>query len=71
MDMIDELALASHLQNDGTFQKLLADCLKYEAEYQRICEGLPNEDRQLLEQYISLCEELEHRRLVIARNAQL
>lgn len=70
MDTIDELALASLLQNDAVFQTLLAECMTCEAAYKRICRKLSEEDRELLERYITLCEELEHRRLLVARNAR-
>ena len=58
------LSIAVHL--DEVYQQLLAQAMELEPEYHRILTALPQEDRQLLERYISLGEELEHRKLTLA-----
>lgn len=63
MDFLDERSLAVLLERDSIYQQLLKACLQYEVEYQRICARLCQEDRLQLTRYISLCEELDHRKL--------
>lgn len=58
--------LASAVRMDMEYQRLLAQCGAMEAEYERILASLPAQDQALLEQYISLGEELEHRRTCLA-----
>ena len=58
--------LSDKINHDSIYQELLKSCLLLEPEYTRIRDALPDGDRELLEQYISLCEELDHRRLTLA-----
>ena len=55
---------------DVEYQRQLAACITLEQEYERIRAYLSEEDRRLLDRYISLCEELDHRRLCIAMSMQ-
>jgi hypothetical protein len=52
--------------NDPCYQSLLEECRKLELEYLRILRKLPERDRDILERYISLCEELEYRKTCLA-----
>lgn len=58
-----EEALQEALAADSVFQQLLTDCLAAEADYLRICEVLPPDCIKILERYLSLCEEMDHRKL--------
>ena len=58
--------LSEKINQDSIYQELLKSCLLLEPEYIRIRDALPETDRKLLERYISLCEELDHRRLTLA-----
>ena len=60
-----EAHLNAAVNTDTTYQDILKACLLLEPEYIRICNMLPETDRELLERYISLCEELDHRRLTL------
>ena len=51
---------------DAEYQKLLGQCAALETEYERILGSLSQHDRETLERYIGLCEELEYRRTRIA-----
>lgn len=48
------------------YLELLSRCGELEPDYIRIMYSLPDGDRDKLEQYISLCEEMEHRRTLLA-----
>ena len=48
-------------KTDQKYQRLLWECQMLEQEYLRIAAALPEQDRVLLDRYITLCEELEHR----------
>lgn len=63
-----EIMLFQAVHLDKAYQRLLAQATDLEPEYDRILAALPPEDRQLLERYISLGEELEHRKLTLAMN---
>ena len=64
--IMDEKHLQQILQQDSIYQQLLNQCREAEPEYLRIRDSLSESDRILLENYISLGEELDHRRLSIA-----
>ena len=49
------------LKADQEYQRLLWERRMLEQEYLRIAEALSEQDRVLLDRYITLCEELEHR----------
>jgi len=54
------------VKNDAWYQSLLSEWEKYEQEYLRIRDALPEEDQFNLDQYISFCVELEYRRGCLA-----
>lgn len=53
-------------REDAFMQELLGQLRAAEAAYLRIRDSLPPEERDALERYIALCEEIEHRRGVLA-----
>ncbi len=53
-------------QADPLYRQLLSACEALTPDYRRILHGLPQADRELLETYIALCEELEYRRSCLA-----
>jgi len=56
-----ENQLTQMAKNDPWYQELLKECEEAESDYLRIRNSLPQEDREKLDHYISLCEELGHR----------
>lgn len=48
-------------RKDPEYQQLLTQCRAAEQDYFEILESLPPERREQLQDYISLCEELERR----------
>ena len=66
MTLEQERLLLSLLKNDGTYQELLKECGELEIEYLRICDTLLEKDRELLDRYISVCEEMEHQKVRLA-----
>lgn len=54
------------LDHDPEFQALLQQQDAAGTDFTRIMNGLPESDRQAMERYILLCEELEHIRTVTA-----
>ena len=65
-----EQKLIEAIKKDAQHIKLLAACEQLEPEYERIAGSIPERDREILEKYISLCEELEYRRTCIALNME-
>ena len=63
-----EEILTEAVRKDPLYGDLFADCLKLESDYVRIKDSLSQEDGEILERYIALCEELEYRRTCIAMN---
>ena len=61
-----EQKLMEAAKRDMHYLRLLTACREMEPEYQRIKAGLDPEDQQKLDRYISLCEELDYRRICIA-----
>ena len=53
---------------DIIYLQLLRECEELEAAFGRVMEGMNDEDRDILNRYISLCEELEYRRTALAMN---
>ena len=51
------------LDRDPAFQSLLQDLERTEAEYQQVLQKLTQEDQQIVERYIGLCEELDYQKL--------
>ena len=66
MTQEQEKILAALSAADAEYQKLLCACAALEADYARILHSLPERDREILEQYIALCEEMDHRQICIA-----
>lgn len=61
--MLAEAAMRNRaVRKDSRYRTLLTKCQKYEGEYCRILASLPPADQDILEEYISLCQELEYRR---------
>lgn len=61
-----ELLLCQAAKSDSLYLELLAKCHKYEDAYTRIKSQLSPDDQEILERYVSLCEELEYRRTCLA-----
>lgn len=57
--------LHHRLAEDSVYQQLLTACTESEANYVRIRGQLSLPDAAALEQYISLCEEMDHRKLTL------
>ena len=68
MDMTDlqEQQLKIRISADPEYQSLLQQCIALEPEYLRIRNSLSVADQSLLEDYISLCEEMEYRKMQLA-----
>ncbi len=62
----EEAEINRAARQDLRYMGLLAECQKYEDAYCRILESLSSSDQDILEGYISLCQELEYRRGQIA-----
>ena len=65
MDIYEE-RLQQALARDAEYQALLKECRGLEEEYNQILDSLSLLDRELIERYIMLCEELDHRRAYLA-----
>ena len=57
------LWVRSLTERDMVYKQLKQRCQELEEDYERILKGLTEEERTVLERYISLCEEMDHRRL--------
>lgn len=62
----EEAEINRAARQDLRYMGLLAECQKYEDAYCRILGSLSPSDQDILEGYISLCQELEYRRGQIA-----
>jgi hypothetical protein len=51
------------LDRDPEFQSLLSELERTEAEYYQVLQKLTQEDQQIVERYIGLCEELDYQKL--------
>lgn len=51
---------------DPPYQELYQQNLALEEDYLRIMASLPEADRDLLERYISVCENMEYRKVCLA-----
>lgn len=65
-----EQHLLALLKTDTLYQSLLTQCLQAEERYHAVCQALCEEDRLSIEHYISLCEEMDHRKLQLALSKQ-
>ena len=61
-----EVYLTMLTRSDSIYQELLFQCEQEELHYLRIREDMPEQDREHLDRYLALCEELDHRRLCLA-----
>lgn len=61
-----EQILLEAARQDEVYQAMLKKCLALEPDYRAILESLPPRQQEQLENYISLCEELQHRLTVLA-----
>ena len=54
------------LKSDPIYQQLLKTCMAAEPAYLQAVGSLPPNDREAVEAYVSLCEEMDHRALMLA-----
>lgn len=54
------------LAADSVYVELMAQCGELEDAYRQIKDNLAQEDREILERYIALCEEMDYRKLRLA-----
>ena len=66
MDEQQEKKLNSLTQEDEWYQQLLHQCEAAEVRYHQVVQKLSDEDREAVERYIALCEEMEYRRTCLA-----
>ena len=64
--MTQEQKLEAVLRGDRVYQKLLEEYCRAEVECNVVLGRLTPEERETLESYISLGEELDHRRTALA-----
>ena len=64
--MNQQTELLSILEKDPTYQQLLKECSAAEPAYLEALSKLPSNDREAIERYVSLCEEMDHRALILA-----
>ena len=57
-----EAKIARMAYADTFYQVMLKECEELGKEYERIREILSENDKEILDRYIALCEELEHQR---------
>ncbi len=60
-----EALLEAQVAGDPIYQRLLHACLTLEPEFLRIRNSLPIQAQEILDRYLSLWEELDHRRLTL------
>lgn len=58
--------LMQAVKNDPHYEALFQQNLELEKDYLRIMESLCPEDRDLMERYISVCENMEYRKVCLA-----
>lgn len=61
-----EVQLIELTRQDEFYQQLLAECDARTPDYLRILRSLSEADQELLDTYISVCENLEYRRTCLA-----
>ena len=64
--MTREQKLETLLRGDEVYQKLLEEYRRAEVQYNEVLENLSAEEREAFVRYISLGEELDHRRTALA-----
>ena len=65
MHILTEENLNDRAKHDSIYQELLQQCISAEEKYCKILSNLSPEDQDALSHYISLCEELEYRRIAL------
>ena len=60
---MNEAALKKLVEFDSIYQAHLQQLKSIEPEYLSILNSLPASQRQIIDRYIFLCEELDHRKL--------
>ena len=58
--------LMQRVENDEEHQLLLMQCRNAEMDYLTIMERISEEDRLIIEEYISICEDMEYRKTQLA-----
>ena len=71
MCLLTEEMLNDCVKSDSVYQELLQQCSLAEKQYCEIISSLSPKDREALERYISLCEELDFRKTTLALELQL
>ena len=66
MRLLTEEMLNDRTKSDPVYQELLQQCSLAEELYCKILSSLSPDDQDALSRYISLCEELEYRRTILA-----
>lgn len=66
MTLKEQLRVAEAAMKDDHYQHMQAECSALEADYIRIMNSLSKQDQELLERYISCCEQMEFRRTCLA-----
>ncbi len=51
---------------DEEYQKHLKTCESREKDYNRLCESFSDEQREIIEKYISACENMDYRLMQLA-----
>ena len=66
--MMEELEyiLTEKVKADMIYHELLQACVEAETVYNEMVKTLPAEKRDVIERYLSACDELEHRRTMLA-----
>lgn len=62
MDHEVDIKISQLAERDSFYQNLLQQCQALAIDYVRIQKSLSQEDQEILEHYIALCEELEYQR---------
>ena len=60
------MLLKSAVRADSVYQRLLREYQSAEQDFCALRERLPERDKEILDRYISLGEELDHRRVDLA-----
>ena len=66
MNEQQEKLLNALTEADEWYQQLLRECETAEVSYQKVLSRLSAADRETVEHYIALCEEMEYRRTCLA-----
>lgn len=61
-----ESILTERAKTDQIYQALLEACIEAENAYNGIAPALSAQAREVVERYLTACEELEHRRTMLA-----